>query len=185
MTPYYYILSSLPHLLFERAPSLSIDEFWSLSMPWLGSREAVQLRMARVDIENTSPERITNAVLRRWYAFENTLRNELVKVRAKNLKVKTGSHLRPEERYDGSAVEPVRRAIADRSPLQAEMHLLKARWVFLSQEGVGHPFDLTALIIYGLKLQLLERRRRFDAEKGRRVLERIYERNLYEYNEER
>lgn len=185
MTPYYYILSSLPYLVFERAPSLSIDELWSLSTPWLGSHEIVQLRMARVDIEDTPPERLTNAALKRWYAFENTLRNELVKVRATNLHLEAGPYLRPDEHYDGSAVKLVRRALDDRSPLQVEVSLLKARWVFLSQEEVGHPFDLTALIIYGLKLQLLERRHRFDAEKGRRVLERIYERNLHAYNQDR
>jgi hypothetical protein len=185
MRPYYYILSSLPHLVFERAPSLSIDELWSLCTPWLGSREIVQLRMARVDIEHMSPERLTNATLKRWYAFENTLRNELVKMRAKNLNVDAGSYLRPEELHDGGAVKLMRRALDDRSPLQVEVNLLKARWTFLSQEEVGHPFDLTALIIYGLKLQLLERRHRFDAEKGRRVLERIYERNLHEYNQDR
>jgi hypothetical protein len=185
MTPYGYILSSLPHLVFERMTPLSIDGFRSLCRPWLRSHEIVQLRLARVDIENTSVERITNAALRRWYAFENTLRNELVKRRAHRLNVDAASHLRPEEHYDGSALALVRRIVNDRTPLEVEVDLLKARWAFLSQEEVGHPFDLTALIIYGLKLQLLERRHRFDAEKGRRVLERFYERNLHEYNEDR
>jgi hypothetical protein len=185
MTPYYYILSSLPHLEFERAPSPSIDGFLSLSRPWLRSDEIVQLSLARADIENTSPEQMTNTALKRWYAFENTLRNELVKMRAKNLNMVTAGHRRPEEHYEGSAVKLVRRAIDDRSPLQVEVSLLKARWVFLNQEEVGHQFDLSALIIYGLKLQLLERRHRFDAEEGRRVLERFYERDLHGYNEDR
>lgn len=185
MTPYYYILSSLPDLLFERPPPLSIDEFLALSSPWLRSDEILQLSMARVDIEKMSPERLTNAALRRWYAFENTLRNELVKWRAKNLDLAADLHLRPEERYDGSAVRQVRRAVADRSPLQVEVSLLRARWAFLSQEEVGHPFDLTALIVYGLKLELLERRHRFDPAMGRQVLERIYEQNLHGSNEDR
>jgi hypothetical protein len=179
MTPYYYILSSLPDLQFERPPSLSSDELQALSRPWLRSHDILQLGMARVDIENVSPEQVTNNALRRWYAFENTLRNELVKWRAKNLKVTAGPHLRPEDHYEGSAVRLARQAITDRSPLQVEMNLLRVRWTFLCREEVGHPFDLTALIVYGLKLQLLERRHRFDAAEGRRVLERVYEQNLH------
>jgi hypothetical protein len=185
MTPYYYILASLPDLLFERPPALSNDELLALSRPWLRSHEILQLRMARIDIENVSPERLTNAALRRWYAFENTLRNELVKWRAGNLNVTADPHLRPEDPYDGSAVRLARQAIDDRSPLRAEMNLLRTRWAFLDREAEGHPFDLTALIVYGLKLQLLIRRHRFDAAEGRRVLERIYGQNLHGTNEDR
>jgi hypothetical protein len=82
-------------------------------------------------------------------------------------------------------VRLARRAIDDRSPLRVEMNLLRTRWAFLDQEAGGHPFDLTALIVYGLKLQLLMRRYRFDAAEGRRVLERIYEQNLHGTNEDR
>jgi hypothetical protein len=50
----------------------------------------------------------------------------------------------------------------------------------LTRDEVGHYFDLALLIIYALKLQLLERIHKFDEEKGKQVLRLIYERSLDE-----
>jgi hypothetical protein len=36
---------------------------------------------------------------------------------------------------------------------------------------VGHSFDLTAVIVYGLKLQLLGRMQDFEEAKGEQILE--------------
>ena len=57
------------------------------------------------------------------------------------------------------------------SPYKAEVELLKIRWDFLSHHEVGHYFDLTALIVYGLKLQLLGRMQDFKEAKGKQILE--------------
>ena len=74
----------------------------------------------------------------------------------------------------------VEQALRDPSPLKVEMHLLETRWQFLTDSESCHHFDLTVLMIYGLKLQILERMQKFDEEKGERVLNRIYERSFDE-----
>ena len=65
-------------------------------------------------------------------------------------------------------------------PYRIEIDLLQVRWDFLTRDEVGHYFDLALLIIYALKLKLLERIHKFDEEKGKQVLRLIYERSLDE-----
>ncbi|MBU2250847.1 MAG: DUF2764 domain-containing protein, partial [Candidatus Omnitrophica bacterium] len=52
------------------------------------------------------------------------------------------------------------------SPLEAERKLLLLRWNFIQEQESGHHFDLTWLILYFLKLQILERLFSFDKDKG-------------------
>ena len=138
------------------------------------------MELARADIENIPTDRISHDMLKKWVFFENTLRNEMVKMRAKNLGCREEEYLRPEMGFDADVIALIPQALKDPSPLQAEMNLLRIRWSFLTEHEVGHAFDLVALMIYGLKLQLLERIRKFDKEKGRQALSLIYERSFRE-----
>lgn len=119
------------------------------------AKDLLQLRLARIDIEDIPPVKVTNDLLNRWISFENTLRNELVKIRSKPLQIPEEKCLRPESDFDPSARPLVHQAIDKPSPHKAEIELIKIRWDFLTHYEVGHYFDLTVLIIYGLKLQLL------------------------------
>ena len=53
-----------------------------------------------------------------------------------------------------------------KNPLEAELQLLKLQWHKLEQLSLGHYSDLSALILYKLKLQLLLRWWSFDTEIG-------------------
>ena len=55
----------------------------------------------------------------------------------------------------------------DDNPLEIERRLLHLRWNFLEEQEIGHFFDLHFLIIYYLKLQLLQRLFSFDKQKGK------------------
>ena len=173
MAEYYYILSSLPMLNFYGQPPLPYPEFVEQCTLWLSSRDLLQLRLARIDIENIPPEKVYNDLLIRWISFENTLRNELVKIRSKALQIPEEKYLRPESAFDPSAQLFVHQAIETPSPQKTEIELLKIRWYFLTHYDVGHYFDLTALIIYGLKLQLLGRIQNFEEAKGQQILEQL------------
>ena len=48
-------------------------------------------------------------------------------------------------------------AYRNTSILEAEKILDQARWDFLDSLGLGHYFDFDYLLIYGLKLKMLER----------------------------
>lgn len=53
-----------------------------------------------------------------------------------------------------------------KSPLDAEIHLIKLQWDYLEELAIEHYADFTTLIIYKLKLLLLLRWWNFDQKKG-------------------
>ncbi|MBU2265452.1 MAG: DUF2764 domain-containing protein, partial [Candidatus Omnitrophica bacterium] len=86
--------------------------------------------------------------------FELNLRRELTLFR--QAKQQGGS-------YQSSGFNLV---VDNSSPLEAERKLLLLRWNFIQEQESGHHFDLTWLILYFLKLQILERLFSFDKDKG-------------------
>ncbi|MBW1997658.1 MAG: DUF2764 family protein [Deltaproteobacteria bacterium] len=178
MAEYYYVLSSMPYLKFPESPLLSHEEFVESCALWVSSEEYGQLRLGLLDIDRIPPDVVSNAFLRRWVSFENTLRNELVKWRAKNLGLVEEKYIRERPGLELGVIEEVHDALQAGSPYEKEIALLEIRWDFLSHMETGHYFDLTALIIYGLKLQILERIEGFNDEKGREILEKIFRENL-------
>lgn len=57
------------------------------------------------------------------------------------------------------------------NPLQAEEYLLDLQWQKLEALSIGHYANLSALILYKLKLQVLLRWWQFDAEEGFKVFQ--------------
>jgi len=116
---------------------------------------------------------VSDPVLRSWYDWENTLRSELVKLRA----TKKGTDA---EKYisdnpgEAGVVEVAREAFNQSSPLEGEKVLDKARWDYLDMLESGHMFDIGKLIIYYLKLQLLNRRALLNRDRGQQEYEKIY-----------
>jgi hypothetical protein len=99
-----------------------------------------------------------NEVLERFSGFETLLKNELVKLRAARKKVPAEKYLRSAQGYAGEAI--YHRAVAAQrnpSPLEGERILDQTRWEFLDTLSLGHYFDADFLIIYALKLLILER----------------------------
>lgn len=180
MGEYYYIVSSLPYLSFEDSPPFSHEELLERCALWLSSQERAQLGLGLLDIERIPQDLLANDLLRRWVSFENTLRNELVRYRARDLGFGEEKYMRERPGFEIDAVEEVHKALQIPSLYEKEIALLEIRWDFLSRMEPGHYFDLTVLIIYGLKLQILERMQSFSEEKGRQLLKIICERNLNE-----
>ena len=175
---YYYLLSSLPFLAFNIKPPIIYSHFMEQCSLWTSSRDLKELRISRLDIQDIALDHVRNDALRRWIIFENTIRNELVRFRAKNMGLDEYRYLRLEMEMDVDAISLVKKAINGTNPLDDEMNLLKVRWAFLEELEIGHDFDLTALIAYSLKLQILERINRFGKERGQEVLKRIYKKSL-------
>ena len=176
---YTYILSSLPYLEFGAKPPLPYSDFMLFCKPLLEDMDRLQLDCARIDIESIPFEQVTHPFLLTWIAFENTLRNELVQIRAKSMNVQADAYLRPLLGFHGDLLDLLTQALEDPSPYRVEVNLLSIRWDFLNRQEVGHYFDLAALLVYGLKLQILERMATFEEEKGQQILNLILERNLY------
>jgi hypothetical protein len=123
------------------------SDFLELCSPWLLRQDLTQLHLAEIDIENIPLKRVTNVVLKRWIAFENTLRNEMVRMRADILQMPKELNLRLEMGLDASAIPVVHQVLQETSPYRIEIDLLQVQWDFLTRDEVGHYFDLALLII--------------------------------------
>ena len=164
MSQYYYTIANLPFLLFSQKPLLSREAFAEICRIEL-SREDFTLLMTA---DYACPEKaaVHIPVVRRWLAWETSLRNTLVRFRAKKKSLPPEKYLHPAE-DELDAINAGQAACEEESPVKAEELLDRARWRFLEELEVSHYFDLAKLIIYFLKLQILEKRFAMQADRGK------------------
>jgi len=151
---YYYLVSSLPLLVLEELHPITSERFVAECEKWLTPDELEIIKNIGLDNYEISPD--DPFILRQWKGFDSRLRKALAEVR-KMLKV--------------SPQEPVppflRDVFKEPTPLAMEQHLAQRRWEFIDEAEFGYHFDLNRLILYYLKLKILERLASFDKEKGK------------------
>lgn len=168
---YYYTVSSLPMLMWDSDKFMTESEFLYACESTVAEKDFETLKAAL--LIPAKGVAVTNPVLKSWYNWENTLRSELVKLRA----AKKGTDA---EKYisdnpgEAGVVEIAREAFNQNSPLDGEKILDQARWDYLDMLEAGHMFDIGKLIIYYLKLQLLNRRVLLNKDRGQQEYEKIY-----------
>lgn len=150
---YVYLISSLPMLHFQAKPPLSFAQFIEICKDKISASE-IQL------IESLGRGRVfdfLHPALKKWCAFDIALRNELVKIRASRKHIDPLKYLRGDG-YTGADIAHIAMS-AYRMPsiLESEKFLDEERWRRLDELAVGHYFDLDFLIVYALKLLILER----------------------------
>jgi len=96
-------------------------------------------------------------VLKKWKDFDIALRNELVKVRAARKKIDPLKYLRQDEYSEPQIVHIAALSLRNPSIFEAEKALDLERWRLLDELSLGRYFDFDTLIIYALKLLILER----------------------------
>lgn len=102
-------------------------------------------------------------VLKTYKDFELTLREALASLR----KLNTNQELKLSVDLSLN--------LAEGNPLEVEVKLLSLRWQFIENLESGHIFDLEALILYFLKLQILKRLFTFNKEAGTAVFDKLSE----------
>lgn len=152
---YVYLLSSLSMPRFGAPPPFSFEKFLEVCRRFIPEKDVEMLKITKDAPPYTYAG--SQPALKRWFAFDTALRNELVKIRAGRRQADAAQYLRPDG-YTGPS--PMHTALsAHRAPsvLDAERILDEARWSALDEICAGHYFDLDALIVYALKLLILER----------------------------
>jgi hypothetical protein len=171
LAQYYYLVASFPMLFFDSERPPDMESFLALCGEHLSSRD-LRVVQAAQDL-GLQAEKVTCPALDSWRAWERALRNELVKLRAKQRGIDPEPYLR--EAPDVIAVtEVARAALAQEAPLGAEVLLERARWDYLDELETGHYFDLERVVIYYLRLQVLHRRALFQIETGTAAFQEIY-----------
>ena len=77
---YYYTVSSLPMLMWDSDKFMTESEFLYACESTVAEKDFETLKASLlIPVQGAA---VTNPVLRSWYDWENTLRSELVKLRA-------------------------------------------------------------------------------------------------------
>lgn len=168
---YYYFSATLPALYFGTKPPISDESFLEQAEEFLSPGDARVIAGARL----VPPEADGRgrASLEEWLKFENSLRNETARFRGKKLSRDPREYYRGDYVPDPYLAALVAEAAGEEDPLQVERRIDLARWEKLEEIELFHYFDLQFLIVYFLKLQLLNKWQAIRDEKGRAVLEEM------------
>ena len=172
MGNYYYTVSSLPYLGFDDEPVITMHEFIGICLSTLTENDFKTVES--VSLSEFEKMDSSVSVIERWVSWESSLRNELVKLRGASLGVESDRYIRDAE-INTESPGIARSAFKLESPLAAEEIINKARWDFLNEIEVSHYFDLEKIIVYSLRLQILERKKMFTIENGDKNFQIIYE----------
>jgi len=157
MPSYYtYFISSLPMLQFGNPPGLTLNDFLSRCVEFIPGRDAALIKEA-LSPDGYALNAFGPVTLLKWREFDLALRNELVKARALRKKVDPAGFLRNDTHFDMNITHIAQAALRHTSILEAERYLDLERWKALDEISRGHYFDLDFLLVYGLKLAILER----------------------------
>lgn len=157
MSEYYiYLISSLSLLQFGMKPPLSFEQFLRSCTGKISDQDLSILK--KVSISGEYPcEDVKLPTLQKWYIFDTALRNELVRIRAARLRRDPKEYLHHDGYTDPFIARIAINAHRNPSILEAERMLDEERWRLLDELGLGHYFDIDFLIVYALKILILER----------------------------
>ncbi len=159
---YYSLVASLPYLRMGDAPAISVTGFMEECSKWLSPDDMAALKASGVPGARSSRDGVE--VLEQWKDFDSALRNSVALMRAAR---KKGQPFK--------APEILSRMESGETPLIMERALEEIRWDFLEDKVLGYNFDINWLILYFLKLRVVERLAKFDKEKGEAVFYKLCE----------
>ena len=167
---YYYVISSLPSLSLKEELPIRKNNFLSVCKENLKTTDFEMLRS--IDLFEADQDKAPLDIVRHFFSWEREVRNALVKLRAERLGLDSVDFIRGgmSDHLTGHIAEE---AFNADSPLMAENILNKARWKYLDELEFGHYFDIEILVIFFIKLQILERVSLFDAVQGQEKLNAV------------
>ena len=166
---YYYLVASLPILEFGKNPPISYDDFLNNCRRILSEGDFKIISSANyyADPEPSGENNLFDA----WAVFNRNFRNETVYFCCQKKGKDPSKFLRGEPCRDPFCAQGIDQASKSQNILLMERHLDMMKWQQLDEMLQGHHFDLDVLIVYALKLQILERHADIDSSKGRDVFE--------------
>ncbi|MEA3499404.1 MAG: DUF2764 family protein [Candidatus Marinimicrobia bacterium] len=154
MDKYYYFASQLPSLSFKQNDFPSKQFFLEEAEKWLNKKDLDVIVKLNLDNYKIKDERLS--FLKKWIDFENNLRTEISKYR----KARSENYKFTSRMFSSSILK-------EKTPLQIEVMFLQFRWDFIEEMEFGHYSDLEFLVLYYLRIQILERLSLFNKDKGK------------------
>ena len=152
---YPYLISSLPMLHLGAKPPFAFEDFLQTCKGLIPAKECDVVSLCAN--EDLWEQTVSQETLRGWISFEVGLRNELVKIRASRRKIEPAKYLRSDGYWEPALYHIAMNSHRILSLVESEKFLDQERWRRLEELSFCHYFDLDALIIYALKLQILWR----------------------------
>ncbi len=169
---YYFLCASLPMLAFGSKPPMSNEDFVKQSTGNVTVKDSGILLSARLLPEKKIKK--SHPALKVWAGFETMLRNEMVNFRAKKLGKDPLDYFRGEYVPAPNLTRIVLEASGEETPLEVERRIDTARWEKLEEIQQQHFFDLQFLVVYFLKLQILNKwDNMMKTEKARKILREL------------
>lgn len=160
MDKYYYLIAQLPTLFFEKSTEMTMDRFMEEAEKWMSGKDLETLK--NVHFLDTSVEDKAPKLVREYRQFEKQFRSELAEWRKA---VKDGVEYKPEG-FSSALVK-------EGNPLEVEKKLLAYRWNYLDNKERDHHFDFEFVLVYYLKLQVLNKLSQFNKENGLAAFQKI------------
>jgi len=161
MDKYYYLAAQLPFLKFNERTYLTRKGFLAEAKKWLSEGDFKLL--SRLELSDFHPRPDDFGILLEYKNFEKALRQEIALTRG----AMASAEYRPRKILKPKLLEG--------SPLDVERKLLRFRWEFIEEKEADNYFNLEFLILYFLKLQILERLFTFDKDKGTAIFDKLCE----------
>jgi len=131
-------------------------------------RTNVEILTTTVPIINTEV-----SILKAWAGFNRNLKNEIARLRAVKFGQDPAVYIREPKTEEISIADIVAQAAKAPDPLTAEKILDRFKWQYLDEIARWQYFNLEFLIVYALKLQILERYRKIEFPvKGKDIYQR-------------
>jgi len=167
MKKYWYLVASLPTLRLGEKPTMDEASFRAACAGHLSDEE---IAVVEAVLENR--ESLSDAASSLWNS-EVQLRDAIIRVRAKQRGTDAGRFIRPHEGFSVSIEKMVTDAFTRPNPLEQEMELDRARWMFADELALMDPFGFAGILAFAAKVRLAERWASMDEEKGRKNVEEL------------
>lgn len=182
---YYYFACSLPVITFDGEPPMSTEEFLADCQKLLHhedyflvhkllSKDVIDYYfLQKIQKDHSAIVAMDIAAFQKGLRFNRSFRNEMAAYRAERAGKDPLKYIRGDRDPDPAITEIIHQAGKASDPLEADRIINKARWDFFDEMQTGHYFDLQFIILYGLKLMILERYHVINSDKGKAVFEEI------------
>jgi hypothetical protein len=177
---FVYFLSSLPALSFGGAASaMSYAQFQQQCADRLQEEEWAVIQVLTLK-PGVVAEQLAQRyeVLQKWYAWMTVMLNAQVQWRARRLERDGNRYLKSESDAFPGDLKRLETVLALPEAAQRQEGWEAMQWDFLSNLEAGRYYDFQCVLIYALKLMILDARRGYDKARGQQVATEVIEKIL-------